>query len=137
VSGGYGASVIIMLAAYLLALMAFVGRQPFDIAEAEVEILEGPFIEYSGPNLALFKYYMLMKQMFYATLFVVVFIPPVKTGFYGVDILIQLAFVSVVIVLIALMGSTNPRLRIDQAQKFYALLIVASLVAVGLSVYGI
>ena len=137
VSGGYGASVIIMLAAYLLALMAFVGRQPFDIAEAEVEILEGPYIEYSGPNLALFKYYMLLKQMFYATLFVVVFIPPVKTGFYGVDVLIQLAFIFVVIVLIALMGSTNPRLRIDQAQKFYAVLIVASLVAVGLSVYGI
>jgi formate hydrogenlyase subunit 4 len=137
VSGGYGASVIIMLVAYLVALQAFVGRQPFDIAEAEVEILEGPFIEFSGPNLALFKYYMLLKQMFYATLFVIVFIPAIKTGFYGVDVLIQLAFVFLVYVLIAVLGSTHPRLRIDQAQKVYAVLIVASLVAVGLSVYGI
>lgn len=137
IGGGYGASVIIMLVVYLLALMAFVGRQPFDIAEAEVEILEGPFIEFSGPNLALFKYYMLLKQMFYATLFVIVFIPPITTGFYGVDVLIQLAFVFLVYVLIAVIGSTHPRLRIDQAQKFYALLVVASLVAVGLSVYGI
>jgi formate hydrogenlyase subunit 4 len=137
VSGGYTASVIIMLVAYLVALQAFVGRQPFDIAEAEVEILEGPYIEYSGPNLALFKYYMLLKQMFYATLFVIVFIPAIKTGFYGVDVLIQLAFVSLVYVLIAVLGSTHPRLRIDQAQKVYAVLIVASLVAVGLSVYGI
>lgn len=134
---GYGASVIIMLVVYLMALQAFVGRQPFDIAEAEVEILEGPFIEYSGPNLALFKYYMLLKQMFYATLFVIVFVPAFKTGFYGVDVLIQLAFVLLVYVLIAVLGSTHPRLRIDQAQKFYAVLIVASLVAVGLSVYGI
>jgi formate hydrogenlyase subunit 4 len=137
VSGGYGASVIIMLVAYLVALQAFVGRQPFDIAEAEVEILEGPFIEFSGPNLALFKYYLLLKQMFYATLFVIVFIPAIKTGFYGADVLIQLAFVFLVYVLIAVLGSTHPRLRIDQAQKVYAGLIVASLVAVGLSVYGI
>jgi formate hydrogenlyase subunit 4 len=135
--GGYGASVIIMLVAYLMALMAFIGVKPFDIAEAEVEILEGPFIEYSGPNYALFRYYLILKQMFYAALFVIVFIPAIKTGFYGVDLLIQLAFILVVYVFIALIGSTNPRLRIDQAQKFYAVLIVASLAAVGLSVYGI
>ncbi|OHD63951.1 MAG: hypothetical protein A2176_15120 [Spirochaetes bacterium RBG_13_51_14] len=136
-AGGYGASVIVMMAAYLMALQAFVGRQPFDIAEAEVEILEGPFIEYSGPNYALFKYYLILKQMFYAALFVIVFIPPFKTGWYGADVLIQMAFVLVVFIGIALMGATHPRLRIDQAQKFYAVLIAASLAAVGLSVYGI
>jgi len=136
-ASGFGWSSLIMLAAYLMALQAFVGRQPFDIAEAEVEILEGPFIEYSGPNYALFRYYLMLKQMFYAALFVMVFIPFVKTGVYGADVLIQLALVSVVFVVIALIGSTNPRLRIDQAQKYYAVLIVISLVAVGLSVYGI
>ena len=124
-----------MLVVYLMALQAFVGRQPFDIAEAEVEILEGPFIEYSGPNYALFKYYMMLKQMFYATLFVscscldqhrLLRLCPV-----------QLAVFLVVFVLIAVIGSTHPRLRIDQAQKYYAVLILVSLVAVGLSVYGI
>ncbi len=59
-------SPVVMIVVYLLALQAFVGRQPFDIAEAEIEILEGPFIEYSGPDYALFQYYMMMKQMFYA-----------------------------------------------------------------------
>ncbi len=137
ISGGYSISAIIMIAAYLMALMAFIGVRPFDIAEAEVEILEGPFIEYSGPNYALFKYYCMLKQMFYAALFVIVFVPAIQTGFYALNVLIQLAFILVVYVFIALIGSTNPRLRIDQAQKFYALLIVASLVAVGLSVYGI
>jgi formate hydrogenlyase subunit 4 len=135
-AGGYRASVILMMASYLMALMAFVGRPPFDTAEAEVEILEGPFIEYSGPNYALFKYYLMLKQMFYAALFVIVFIPPLKTGFYGADVLIQLAFVLGVILVIALVGATNPRLRIDQAQKYYAVWIAASLTAVGLSVYG-
>jgi formate hydrogenlyase subunit 4 len=135
--GGYGASAIIMLVVYIMALMAFIGVKPFDIAEAEVEILEGPFIEYSGPNYALFRYYLILKQMFYAAVFVIAFIPAIKTGFYGVDVLIQLAFIFVMYIFIALIGSTNPRLRIDQAQKFYAVLILASLVAVGLSVYGI
>ncbi len=136
-SNGYGWSAILMVVAFLMALQAFVARQPFDITEAEVEIMEGPFIEYSGPNFALFKYYMMLKQMFYAALFVTVFIPFFQTGFYLVNVIVQLVLILAVFVLIALLGSTNPRLRIDQAAKYYAVLILGSLVAVGLSVYGI
>ena len=136
-TGGYGWSAILMLVVYLMALQAFVARQPFDITEAEVEIMEGPFIEYSGPNYALFKYYMMLKQMFYAALFVTVFIPFFQTGVYWGNAAVQLALIAVVFVLISLLGSTNPRLRIDQAVKYYAGLIVLSLAAVGLSVYGL
>ncbi len=136
-SGGFGASVFLMLAVYLMALQAFVARQPFDISEAEIEILEGPFIEYSGPNYALFKYYMMLKQMFYAALFVMVFIPVAQTGVYALNVIVQLACIAVVFVVIALLASTNPRLRIDQAVKYYSVLIVLSLCAVGLSVYGL
>ncbi len=136
-NGSYGVSMVLMMVVFLMALQAFVARQPFDIAEAEVEIMEGPFIEYSGPGLALFKYYMMIKQMFYAALFVAVFVPLVNTGYYIVDVAVQLVEILAVFVLIALLGSTNPRLRIDQAVKYYALLIVASLVAVGLTAYGI
>ena len=126
-----------MLVVYLLALQAFVAKQPFDIAEAEIEVLEGPFIEYSGPNYALFRYYMMIKQMFYAWLFVAVFLPFLRTGSYAGDILTQLAGTLVVFIVIALVGSTNPRLRIDQAVKIYAVLIVVALGAVGLAVAGI
>lgn len=136
-NSGYSASVIVMLVAFVLALQAFVGRQPFDIVEAEQEILEGPFIEYSGPNLALFKYYMMLKQMFYAVLLVIVFIPGAQTGYLAADIAIQMAEVLGVIIFICLIGSTNPRLRIDQAIKYYLFLVVVSLCAVGLSVYGL
>jgi formate hydrogenlyase subunit 4 len=134
---GYSWAVVLMMALYLMALQAFVGKQPFDIAEAEQEILEGPFIEYSGPNYALFKYSMMLKQMFYASLFVMVFVPFLYTGVYALDIVIQLCEIALVYVLIALVGATNPRLRIDQAVKYYAVLIVLALSAVGLSVYGI
>lgn len=136
-NNGYTFSAFFMMALYLMALQAFVGKQPFDIAEAEQEILEGPFIEYSGPNLALFKYSIMLKRMFYASLFVMVFAPFMYSGFYAVDIILQLIGTALVFVLIALVGATNPRLRIDQAIKYYAVLIVMSLGAVGLSVYGI
>jgi formate hydrogenlyase subunit 4 len=135
-SAGYGISAVLMLVVYLLALQAFVGRQPFDIAEAEVEILEGPFIEYSGAFYGLFKYAIMMKQMFYAFLFVSVFVPLPATGFGPADILIQLLGILVVFVLIAVIGATNPRFRIDQAVKFYAGLIAVALVAAGLAVKG-
>jgi formate hydrogenlyase subunit 4 len=135
-SSGYGISVIIMIIVYLMALQAFVGRQPFDIPEAEIEILEGPYIEYSGPNYALFKYYCMIKQMFYAALFVMAFNPIAPTGYYAADILIQLCGMFLVYVVIALVGSTNPRFRIDQAIKYYAVLIILSLGAISLSAYG-
>jgi len=133
----YGFSTVLMLVVYLLALQAFVARQPFDIAEAEVELLEGPFIEYSGPNYALFKYAMMLKQMFYAWLFVSVFLPVLRTGIYPLDIVLQLLAMLVVFLLIGLVGSTNPRMRIDQAVRYYAVLIVVGLLAVGLGVQGI
>jgi len=136
-NGGYSWAVGLMLVLYLAALQAFVGKQPFDISEAEQELLEGPYLEYSGPNYALFKYAMMMKQMFYAALFVMVFIPFFYTGIYALDIVIQLAEIACVYVFIALIGSTNPRLRIDQAVRYYSVLVVLALCAVGLSVYGI
>lgn len=136
-NNGYSLSAFLMMALYIMALQAFVGKQPFDIAEAEQEILEGPFIEYSGPNLALFQYSLMLKRMFYASLFVMVFAPFIYSGIYAVDILLQLAGVAVIFILIALVGATNPRLRIDQAVKYYSVLIVMSLAAVGMSVYGI
>ena len=139
-SGAFGAgtwiSSLVMLAAYLLALQAFVAKQPFDTSEAEIEILEGPFIEYSGPDYALFRYAMMMKQMFYAWLLVAAFAPPVPGG-YLPALAVQLAGTLVVFVLIALVGSTNPRLRIDQAVKYYAVLILVALGAVGLAVKGL
>lgn len=136
-AAGYNWSVVLMLVVYLVALQAFVGRQPFDISEAEIEILEGPFIEYSGPNYALFKYYMILKQMFYAVLFVIVFMPAPATGYYAANLAIQILMTAAVFIFISVIGATNARFRIDQAIKIYSVLIVLSLCAVGLSVYGI
>lgn len=127
-------STAIMALVSLVALQAFVARQPFDIAEAEVELLDGPYIEYAGPNLALLKYARMLKQMFYAYVVVAVFMP--ATGVAAVDLPLQLVAVGVVCAALGLTGATNPRFRIDQAVRFYAVLLAVSLGAIGLVLGG-
>ena len=129
-------SLALMAVVSVLALQAFVARQPFDIAEAEIEILGGPFVEYSGPNLGLFRYALMIKQMFYAYLLVAIFVPLVSTQLWVANLLVQLAAMAVVFVLVGVLGSTNPRFRIDQALRYYAVLLVMSFGAIGLSLNG-
>ncbi len=57
-----------MLGVMLLSFQAFVQRVPFDISEAETELMEGPLMEYSGPKLALFKYAQMAKLVIYSAL---------------------------------------------------------------------
>lgn len=51
------------------------GKIPFDVAEAEQELQEGPLTEYSGAGLALVKWGLGLKQVVMASLFVALFIP--------------------------------------------------------------
>lgn len=68
--------------ATLLALLACgfacfieMGKIPFDVAEAEQELQEGPLTEYSGSGLALVKWGIGLKQVVVAALFLAVFVP--------------------------------------------------------------
>lgn len=130
----FGFPGVVMIIVSLFGLQAFVARQPFDIAEAEQELLGGPFIEYSGPNYALFKYYMMLKQMFYAYLPIAMFVPLFKSGFFVVDLAVQMLLTAVVFLLIGLLSATHPRYRIDQAIRYFAVLFVIALGAIGAAV---
>ncbi len=136
VSSVRGLSYFLMMAVYLVALQAFVSRQPFDIPEAEVEILEGPYVEYSGPNYALFRYTLNLKRMFYTWLFVAGFLGSWLPGGLVLNLTVQTVLILVLFVLISVVGATHPRFRMDQALKFYAGLVLLALVAVGLGVSG-
>lgn len=132
----YGWAGVVMVVVALFGLQAFVARQPFDIAEAEQEILGGPFIEYSGPNYALFKLYMMLKQMFYAYLPIAMFVPLLKSGSFIVDLAMQMVLTAVVFLLIGLLSATHPRFRIDQALRYFAGLFVVSLAAIAGALFG-
>lgn len=134
--GGFPWSGIIMLGVMLLSFQAFVGRVPFDIAEAETEIMEGPLMEYSGPKLALFKYARMAKLVIYSGLFVGLFAPwGASLGFPWSPLVFWVKVLALVLVVTAV-AATHARYRIDQAIRYFAVLLGVSLVAVVLASCG-
>jgi formate hydrogenlyase subunit 4 len=123
--------------AFFLALQANVGRLPFDIAEAESEIVEGPFMEYSGPRLALFKMAFYIRQLIFSLVFVSVFVPWPATGSYPVAAIAALAKTLVVFLVIGLVDSVSPRLRIDQAMTYMSRVVFVALAALAFAVIGV
>lgn len=122
--------------AFLLALQAQAGKLPFDIPEADQEIMGGPLIEQSGPRLALFRWAMWSKQFVLAVLLVEVFLPWPGTGVFTLDLLLTLVKAFVVLVVVALVDVVNPRLRIDQAMGYYLRVAFSSIAALAFAVIG-
>lgn len=126
---------------YLFAMQAVLGKLPFDIPEAEQEIMEGALIEYSGPSLALLKWTFYMRQLLFGSLFVSLFAGWPRLGLSGLPGAVLgmcLTYVGVLVLglLVVLVDATNPRLRIDQSLRFFAGLIVVALAGAGLAAFG-
>ena len=96
----------------LICIQAKLGYPPFDMAEAEQEIMSGVLIEYSGASLAVFR---LTKAM-------MLFLLPcfLVTVFWGglANWWAILKFLAVA-VLVILIKNTNPRFKIDHALRFF------------------
>lgn len=127
----YSISGVIAAIVILLSTQAKLGFVPFDIPEAEQEIMAGPYIEYSGVALAMFKVVRAM-MLFLLPLFLI----SVLWGGFG-DWWAIPKFL-LIVVLIVLMKNTNPRIKIDQALRFFWLGIgVLSVIGLVLAVYGL
>ncbi len=127
---------LVMLGVLLLSFQAFVQRVPFDISEAETEIMEGPLMEYSGPKLALFKYAQMSKLVIYSALFVALFLPWGQHLVFPLNLLLFWAKVLVLVLVVTAVAATHARLRIDQAIRYYASLVGVAFVALVLAVSG-
>ncbi len=68
-------SVWLGMLAFAFATYVEMGKLPFDMAEAEQELQEGPLAEFSGPALALMKWGIYVKQIVLVSLFIAVFLP--------------------------------------------------------------
>lgn len=73
------AAVLAMMAC-AFAIFIEMGKIPFDYAEAEQELQEGPLTEYSGASFALVKIALSLKQIVMASLFIVIFFPSAQTN---------------------------------------------------------
>jgi formate hydrogenlyase subunit 4 len=133
---GIPLSGMLMLAVMTLSFQAFVQRVPFDISEAETELMEGPLVEYSGPKLALFKYAQMAKLIIYSALFVALFVPWGATLLPPIGWLLFWIKVCGLVLLVTLVAATHARYRIDQAIRLFAGLMCISFVALILASYG-
>lgn len=136
VKNGPSISMAIGGLAFFLALQAVAGKLPFDIAEADQEIMGGSLVEQSGPRLALFRWAMWAKQLVLAFLLVQVFFPWPHYGSYPIDLLLTVVKVAVVLILMTVVDVVNPRLRIDQAMGYFMRVAVSSLAALAFAVIG-
>jgi formate hydrogenlyase subunit 4 len=135
-SEGVPWSGIVLLVVMLLSFQAFVQRVPFDISEAETELMEGPLMEYSGPKLALFKYAQMAKLVIYSALFIGLFIPW-GAGFpFPLAWLVFWGKVLGLVLLVTVVAATHARYRVDQAIRIFAALLVLALAGLALAVYG-
>lgn len=106
--------------AMLLVVPAEIGAQPFDAAEAETEICEGPLVEYSGAPLAMFKLNTSIKMYVMAALFTMLFCGGIYTGNIFLDILVLILICVVVTFLTStLIHAITARLKIEHLFKFY------------------
>ncbi|MCM8796463.1 MAG: NADH-quinone oxidoreductase subunit H [Candidatus Omnitrophica bacterium] len=97
----------------VLCIQAKLGFVPFDVSEAEQEIMGGVLIEYSGLPLAIFK---LIKAMLLYTLPVLLIILFLGQNLTMLSVIGK--FIALLIVII-LIKNTSPRLRIDQSLRFF------------------
>jgi NADH-quinone oxidoreductase subunit H len=113
----------------LFCMQAKLGLVPFDASEAETEIMAGTYIEYSGMLLGLFKLtktmLMVALPLFLITLF-----------WQGFNFLSMWKYL-ILLIIIILIRNTNPRLRIDQAMRFFwGKMTILSVLAVFLAMIG-
>jgi formate hydrogenlyase subunit 4 len=136
-ANGPTVSMVIAGIAFFLALQANVGRLPFDIVEAESEVAGGPFIEYSGPRLALIKLAFYARQLIFASVLASVFIPWPTLEPAALSVVVGLAKALVVLVVVGVIDSVVPRLRIDQSMVYMSRLVFVALAAVALALIGV
>lgn len=102
----------------MLALLGKLEKTPFDIPEAETEIVAGSFTEYSGRLLAIFRLTIDIEMVVGAALIAAVFLPFGLTLNPIAGFILFLIKVLFVVGLMAVLRTVVARLRIDQMVNF-------------------
>jgi NADH-quinone oxidoreductase subunit H len=111
------ASGVLLFISGIFCIQAKLALVPFDIPEAETEITEGIFIEYSGAAYALIK---LTKHIMFFVLPSLI-VALLLGGFRldGINIIWSILKLAGVVLLLTLIRNTNPRIKIKQAVSFF------------------
>ena len=106
---------------FVVAIIAIQGkleRTPFDIPEAETEIVAGPFVEYSGKRLAIFRMAIDVEMVVVSSIIAAVYIPFFMNSNPFIGFIIYIAKTLFVVLLLAAVRSVFARLRLEQMVDF-------------------
>jgi NADH-quinone oxidoreductase subunit H len=106
------------LTVFFLCILAKLCYLPFDIPEAESEIIGGTLAEYSGALLAVFKLTNAMMLVTLPLFAITLFLGGIDVSCIKGILFLVIKYLAI-LVLIILVKNTHPRLRIDQALKFF------------------
>jgi NADH-quinone oxidoreductase subunit H len=119
----------------VFCIQAKLALVPFDMPEAEAELTEGIFIEYSGVAYAMVK---LAKYIMFFIL-PAFLIALLMNGFNleGINIVWAVVKVLAVVLLLTLIRNTNPRVKIKQAVSFFLIWMnLFAIIAIVLIFFG-
>jgi len=102
----------------VLCIQAKMGLTPFDVSEAETELVGGFMTEYSGPLLGCWKIAYNMLYVILPVAAVTLFLGGITSGTFIGTILGILKYLGVVLLMIVI-RNTNPRLKIDSIIRFF------------------
>ncbi len=123
ISQFYGAHplyILINIPAFVVAIVACQGkleRVPFDLPEAETEIVSGTFVEYSGRFYAVFKMAINCELVVVAAI-VSAFFLPFYTANPFIGFLLFIVKTVIILFILAVFRSVMARIRIEQMVKF-------------------
>jgi len=112
------------MVAFYIAGIAKLRRAPFDIPNANQEIIEGSLTEFSGPSLGVFLLSEWMEAFVICSVFVDLFM-----GFN--DVLLSVLLAYLVFVSFVLIDVVTPRARLDSMIRFFKNYVIA------ISVFGV
>ena len=102
----------------IVTLLGKLEKVPFDIPEAETEIVAGTFTEYSGRLLAFFRLGIDMESVVASALLAAVFLPFGLDLAFGAGFILFIVKVIFIIGLLSVLRTLFARLRIDQMMIF-------------------
>jgi len=126
---------ILLFITGIFCVQAKLALVPFDMPEAEAEITEGIFIEFSGTTYAFIKLTKYIMLFILPALLVSMFM----SGFsiQGAGLLWAVLKILAVVLLLTLIRNTNPRVTIKQAMRFFFIWMnLLAVIAIVLIAFG-
>lgn len=134
VQNGYTLSTVLAGISALSAMLPYFGKLPFDLAEAEQELMGGILLEQGGWRLALYRWTFFVKWFIVTWLFCEAFLPVIAP--FPLSILLLLVKVFVVFCIAAVLETLLARLRLDHARAFFIHIAFFVLFALAFALIG-